>query len=269
LLTHVCVKNRRRVQIVFIDDGSTDQSGERGVALLHGHGFDVSAARQPNSGASAARAHGLHLARGEWVLLLDADDELAFDPVPYTDALGSHTSAAFSVNYLRRDRHWYRRTPIRLDSARHMKTLSAGNPFASSSLLWRRIRMTRSYRHEFPIVEDWLFWIDNPDLFESMRIWPEVVSAHIHLTGANTTSDYARWGWFREAAARSLLDEMGPHLKLSERNNLAIQRAIGCLQQGHWQPASSFTSWPCDARLFAKMIVYSLSTLLGIRATWY
>ena len=68
----------RPVEIIVVDDGSTDESlpvarrfESRGVRILS----------QPNRGAAAARNHGLRIARGEFVQFLDADDALAPDKI--------------------------------------------------------------------------------------------------------------------------------------------------------------------------------------------
>lgn len=62
-------------EVIVVDDGSTDDTSERLAALAR---FDAAGrlrvVRQANAGPSAARNHGLRLARGEWVALLDADD---------------------------------------------------------------------------------------------------------------------------------------------------------------------------------------------------
>jgi glycosyltransferase involved in cell wall biosynthesis len=59
-----------RLQIVVIDDGSTDQTAE--VA----RGLDVLLVRQPKRGTAAARNRGLRASTGPFVIFLDPDDRL-------------------------------------------------------------------------------------------------------------------------------------------------------------------------------------------------
>lgn len=63
-------------EIVIVDDGSRDDS----LAIARdyvGRHPRITTTTQPNRGASAARNHGLRLARGDFIQFLDADDLLA------------------------------------------------------------------------------------------------------------------------------------------------------------------------------------------------
>ena len=59
------------LEIIVVDDGSTDSTPETVRSL----GSDILYVRQENAGPAAARNRGLRLARGEFVGLLDADDQ--------------------------------------------------------------------------------------------------------------------------------------------------------------------------------------------------
>jgi glycosyltransferase involved in cell wall biosynthesis len=70
----VLAQSYRPIEVVVVDDGSTDTTPDVVRALARGHG--VRALRQPNAGPGAARNAGLVLARGEYIQYLDSDDRL-------------------------------------------------------------------------------------------------------------------------------------------------------------------------------------------------
>lgn len=70
------------VELWVVDDGSTDDTPAVCAALSQRHGALFQAVRQENAGPSAARNHGVRLAQGRHVLLLDADDELSPGVLP-------------------------------------------------------------------------------------------------------------------------------------------------------------------------------------------
>jgi hypothetical protein len=66
----VLQQSRPPLEIVVCDDGSTDQT----PAVLAGFGSAVRVIRQPNGGESAAKNAAVRAARGDYVVVLDADD---------------------------------------------------------------------------------------------------------------------------------------------------------------------------------------------------
>lgn len=59
-------------ELILVDDGSTDQSGE--ICDSYQHLPQVRVLHKPNGGLSDARNYGTQLATGEYILFLDADD---------------------------------------------------------------------------------------------------------------------------------------------------------------------------------------------------
>ena len=64
-----------KVEIIIIDDGSTDESGLILDNFSSGHNF-ISVFHTENQGASKARQYGMAKATGECLIFLDIDDEI-------------------------------------------------------------------------------------------------------------------------------------------------------------------------------------------------
>ena len=75
-LSSVAAQTFRDWECILVDDGSTDGSGPL-CDVCAGEDSRFRVIHQKNSGASAARNAGLAAARGEHILMLDADDALS------------------------------------------------------------------------------------------------------------------------------------------------------------------------------------------------
>jgi glycosyltransferase involved in cell wall biosynthesis len=73
-LTSVLNQTCRVLEIIVVDDGSTDEGLER-VERLARANSTIRIIRQENKGPGAARNAGLHIAEGKYIAFLDADDE--------------------------------------------------------------------------------------------------------------------------------------------------------------------------------------------------
>lgn len=74
-LESIAAQTYKRLDVILVDDGSTDGTG----AVLHRfadgrEGWQVLA--KPNGGLSSARNAGIELAKGEWLVFVDGDDML-------------------------------------------------------------------------------------------------------------------------------------------------------------------------------------------------
>jgi len=67
ILVQTCLAN----ELIIVDDGSTDGTS----AWIGEHYPQIKLIEQQNSGVSAARNRGIEAACGEWIALLDSDDE--------------------------------------------------------------------------------------------------------------------------------------------------------------------------------------------------
>lgn len=81
-LESVANQSRKSLELIVIDDGSTDGSGEFADSFAEEHPDWVTVVHQPNSGGPAEpRNRGLGLAKGRYVFFLDADDYLGTEAI--------------------------------------------------------------------------------------------------------------------------------------------------------------------------------------------
>src|SRR5262252_6578455 len=71
----VLAQTYRPIEVIVVDDGSTDETGREAEALADAHS-EVRAIHRQNGGPGAARETGRLVARGEFIQYLDSDDVL-------------------------------------------------------------------------------------------------------------------------------------------------------------------------------------------------
>lgn len=94
----VLAQTRPAEELIVVDDGSTDRTGE----VARAYGDKIRYLRQENAGASAARNAGIRAAAGEWIAFLDADDEWLPDKLALqTEHLENHPELPWTCgNYI-------------------------------------------------------------------------------------------------------------------------------------------------------------------------
>lgn len=107
-------------EMILVDDGSTDRSGEI-CEEYAARDSRIRVFHQENQGVSAARNHGLEAVRGEWIGFMDADDFIVEDmyQVLYENAVRFQTGISMC-----RHIEYYINSPVVPDANAEVKILS-------------------------------------------------------------------------------------------------------------------------------------------------
>lgn len=73
-LESICKQLQSWVEVLVIDDGSTDSTATHIISYVHDYPQHINYIKQDNAGPSQARNRGLELATGDFVWFVDADD---------------------------------------------------------------------------------------------------------------------------------------------------------------------------------------------------
>ena len=89
------------IEIVVVDDGSTDNSRTVAESLLKHSGREYRVISRPNKGVSATRNDGIKACTGEWLVMVDADDivDKSFVSILYENLDKKNNSCVVFSNY--------------------------------------------------------------------------------------------------------------------------------------------------------------------------
>ena len=91
----------KNIEIILIDDGSKDES-EKICQTYCAKDARIIVKKQKNAGASSARNRGVDLAKGKYILFVDADDYVSDDYIEYLYRLikSHHTDIGICSSFI-------------------------------------------------------------------------------------------------------------------------------------------------------------------------
>lgn len=158
-------------EIILINDGSTDNSSK--ICEEYKIKYEnISVVHTPNKGVSSARNRGILEAKGNYLLILDADDFIESDLISY---LNHYLDNGMSIDVLTTNYRKIKNNQLTLFENTPMKGVVTGNSFlkfqlendTSSDAVWRNV-----YRKQF-IIDNKLFFKENY-VYED-NLWTPVV----------------------------------------------------------------------------------------------
>jgi glycosyltransferase involved in cell wall biosynthesis len=163
---------REDVELIVVDDGSTDKRTPQEMDKLEARGIKV--VRQENRGLSAARNAAIVASQGEYIFPLDADDRMRSGWIDRAiEILDSNPKVGVAygdAEYFGTSGGRWRVGPF------DVSRLLAGN-YIHASALYRRSVWERNRGYDVAMVhgfEDWDFWLGALEHGWQFRYIPEV-----------------------------------------------------------------------------------------------
>ena len=184
-------QSHRPVQVIVVDDGSTDDTRN----ILDELGSDVLALFADRQGPYVCRNLGARHATGDWLAFLDADD--FWEPEKLSAQLA--VAAARGVPLVYTDRYNIgERADLPLRQSEHQvlregrvfeALLTKGNVITTSSALLRRdvFEALGGFDVSYPRASDWHMWLRIADQYE-IGLCPEAL-VHYRLHKGNISRD--------------------------------------------------------------------------------
>jgi glycosyltransferase involved in cell wall biosynthesis len=195
------------VEVIVVDDGSTDDT----LRVLEGFGPRVRVAKQSRGGPYRARNLGAEMARGEWLALLDADDDWMPGKLASQLALAdSETDFVYTDRFNFGD--YGRTTERQSDSVKLwegdvFEPLLMGNFITLSSVLMRKRAFERlgGFNTARRGVQDWDMWLRYAGSGGTVRLCREPLTRY-RFHAEQMTNDLDQRAADRESVLRAALE---------------------------------------------------------------
>lgn len=207
-------------EVIVVDDSSTDDT----PAILETYGDRIVVHRQANTGVSGARNTGAHLATGEWVAFLDADDvwrptkleaQLAISdtPISYTNRFNFGTRGALPEVQSEV-------TPL-LAGDVFVPLMLRGNFITVSSVMMRRevFDEVGGFVHQPGGCEDWDCWLRVAQRHE-FSVCPEPLVGYRFTANSMSRNYRAMAPARRRVISRALDSDKGRQLRWPVRRQI-------------------------------------------------
>lgn len=269
-VSSVLTQTYPEVELIVVDDGSTDETRE----IVEAYGSDrVTLVTQPNRGCATARNTGLAAATGTYVALCDSDDML----------LPQHIERSMDLLRESAARTWVCAEALVLTSEGLTCTLL---PYGQVPPDEQRFAMLQEnfvsvfsvfpkamaeelggFTTELLNAEDWDLWLRA--VFAGWRVQVQTEPSALYRShGGGKSRNPERMAIAEQAIFRRLLESQGDRMTAQEREHLdrrltrgsareLLRRSDEALDSGNWLEASSLIAaaaedWPSHRRLQQK-----------------
>jgi glycosyltransferase involved in cell wall biosynthesis len=234
----VLAQSYRDFELLLIDDGSTDTSVE--IVRSYGDPRVRLVIHNINRGIPATRNHGLELARGEYLALLDSDDLAVASRLQHqVRFLDAHADIAAVGSWLTKIDHngrwrgWILRPTRPRDIRARILFMSC---FKNPAMMARTELLRRfGYREEFRYCQDIDLWARISTHYRLANL-PRFLTRY--RSGGESRRDENLAFRLKQLAARYHLEEFG--LDFDDRDLAAHVRLRNLTE---WQPDAGYIEW--------------------------
>lgn len=200
----------KNIEIIIIDDGSTDKSGEL-VDKLKEEDERIYIFHNENRGVSYARNYGINMAKGDYIYCVDSDDYITNNTIEVlTDTIikngsdlvvcGYYNDYIEEKNVIRQNDNTFFQEKILLTRDEYLNRMSEHIRSLYYGVLWNKLykrsvikKHNLLFREEISLGEDFLFNLDYLEHIENVIILPDYLYHHCYLREDSLTKKVDSW----------------------------------------------------------------------------